>query len=151
MAQTKKVADAVKAPVKRAATKAKTVVATEAETLQDKAGSFANKAGDKAREYATTGKDKASGMLGDLSEMVESIAKNVDDKLGTQYGDYARKAASTVSGVADSLKNSDVDDIVEGTRKFVREKPAMAIGAAAALGFVLTRLIKASTKDSDDA
>jgi ElaB/YqjD/DUF883 family membrane-anchored ribosome-binding protein len=52
-----------------------------------------------------------------------------------------------VSGVADTLKSKEVDELLEGARDFVRNKPAVAIGAAAALGFVLTRLIKAGNDD----
>ena len=113
-------------------------------------GSFASKAGDKAREYAGVGKDRASGALSELSQMIEGVADTVAEKLGPQYGDYARKAASAVSGTADSLKNAEVDDLVEGTRTFVREKPMVAIGAAAAVGFLLTRLLRAGSSKTDN-
>ena len=124
-----------------------TIIAPEA--TADTA-SFSSKASDKAREYAGVGKDKASGALSELSHMIEGVADTVAEKLGPQYGDYARKAASAVSGTADSLKNAEVDDLVEGTRKFVREKPMVAIGAAAAVGFLLTRLLRAGSGKSND-
>ena len=114
-------------------------------------GGFAAKAGDKAREYAEYGKDKVSDGLAELSSLVSGVADQVTEKLGPHYGDYARKAASAVSGAADSLKSAEVDDLVEGTRKFVREKPVIAIGAAAAVGFLLTRLFRAGTRTNDDA
>ena len=140
---------APKKPVARkAATKpVKMVEAVAAESLRDKAGDFASKAGDKAREYANTGKDKATGALDEISGMVETVAKTIDEKVGAQYGDYARRAAGAVSGVADALKSKDVDDLVKDARTFVREKPAVAIGVAAALGFVFMRLVKAGSGD----
>ena len=47
-------------------------------------------------------------------------------------------------GVSALLLTSCIgDDIVEDTRNFVRKSPALAIGAAAAVGFLLTRLIRA--------
>lgn len=142
---------APKKPVARkaAAKPVKMVEAVAPESLRDKAGDFATKAGDKAREYANTGKDKATGALDEISGMVETVAKTIDEKVGAQYGDYARRAAGAVSGVADSLKSKDVDDLVNDARTFVREKPAVAIGVAAALGFVLMRMVKAGS--SDDA
>lgn len=121
------------------------------ETLRDQAGSFKDKAGDKAREYANTGKDKATDLLDSLSQTVADLAKSVDERLGTSYGDYARKAADAVSGAAGTLKGKDVDDLVADTREFVRKQPAIAIGAAAAVGFLLTRLVKAGSNDRDDA
>jgi ElaB/YqjD/DUF883 family membrane-anchored ribosome-binding protein len=121
------------------------------ETLRDQAGSFKDKAGDKAREYANTGKDKATDLLDSLSQTVTDLAKSVDERLGTSYGDYARKAADAVSGAAGTLKDKDIDDLVADTREFVRKQPAIAIGAAAAVGFLLTRLVKAGSNDRDDA
>ena len=121
------------------------------EQVDEQAGSFASKASDKAREYAELGKDKASGALSELSGVIDGIADTVTEKLGAQYGDYARKAADAVSGTADSLKNAEIDDIVDGTRKFVKEKPMVAIGAAAVVGFLLTRLFRAGGTDKSES
>lgn len=115
------------------------------ESLKGQASNFASQAGDKAKDYATAGKDKATEALDGLSGFVDDLAKSVDEKFGKQYGDYTRKAATAVSGVADTLKTKQIDDLVEDTRKFVREKPAVAIGAAAAVGFFLTRLFRAGS------
>ncbi len=133
-----------KAPVAKTAVK-KTPPAPE--TLRDQAKSLVGQAGDKARGAANQGKDKATDMLGELSRMVDDVAKTIDERVGSNYGDMARKAASTVSGIAGSLKSKDVDDLLGDARKFVREKPAVAIGAAAAVGFLLTRLINAGSDD----
>jgi ElaB/YqjD/DUF883 family membrane-anchored ribosome-binding protein len=128
-----------------------TAVVETTPSLKDQASGMAEKAGDKAREYANTGKEKATDALDGISDMVENVARTIDEKVGQQYGDYARRAAGAVSGVADALKSKDVDDLVKDARTFVREKPAVAIGAAAALGFVLTRLIKAGSNDDNNA
>jgi ElaB/YqjD/DUF883 family membrane-anchored ribosome-binding protein len=134
------------APAKRAAA-LRAAVTAEPETLRSQAGTLLNQAGDKIKDAADQGKTKAGGAMDELASMVEGVATSLDEKLGAQYGDYARKAASAVSGVADTLKSKDVDELMEGARDFVRKKPAIAIGAAAALGFVLTRLIKAGNDD----
>jgi ElaB/YqjD/DUF883 family membrane-anchored ribosome-binding protein len=125
------------------------VMAPAPETLRDQANEFARKAGDKARDAASQGKAKASDAMDGLSAMAEDIAKTLDEKLGAQYGDYARKAANAVTGVSDTLKSRQVDDLITDARDFVRQKPAVAIGAAVALGFALTRLLKAGTDDED--
>lgn len=136
---------AKKAPVAKAAAAKKAAPAPE--SLRDQAKSLVGQAGDKARGAANQGKDKATDMLGELSRMVDDVAKTIDERVGSNYGDMARKAASTVSGIAGSLKSKDVDDLLGDARKFVREKPAVAIGAAAAVGFLLTRLINAGSDD----
>ncbi len=130
----------------KASAKKVTVMAQE-ESLRDQAGNFASQAGAKMKDAATQGKDKASGALDELSGMVGDLAKTLDEKVGAQYGDYARKAASAVSSAAGSIKSKDVEELIDDARTFVREKPAISIGAAAAVGFVLTRLFKAGSDD----
>jgi len=148
---------APKAPAKRTPKAAKvaavmeTPAVTNSESLKDQAAAFAKNAGDKAKDYATTAKDKTTGALHNLTGMAEDVAKTVDERLGGQYGDYVRKAASTVSGLADSIDAKSVDELVDGTRKFVKEKPAVAIGAAVTVGFLLTRLFRAGGNGNDQA
>jgi ElaB/YqjD/DUF883 family membrane-anchored ribosome-binding protein len=118
-------------------------------SLRDQAADLTQQAKDKVRDAASSGKDKATDAMGGLSNMVDDVAATLDDKFGAQYGDYARRAASAVSGLADTIKSKEVEELVEDARDFVRKRPAVAIGAAAALGFVLTRLLKAGTDDDD--
>lgn len=102
-----------------------------------------------ARTAANEGKDRASEALTSVSKAVEGAANLVEDKVGPAYGAYARKAADQVSGFAQSLQSKDIDDLIDDTRNFVRKQPMIAIGAAAAIGFVLTRLIKIGGNDRD--
>lgn len=110
--------------------------------IKDQAASFASEAGDAARKAATTGKDKAVEALGGVTRMADDAAKAVEDQFGPTYGEYARKASSGVSNFANALQSKDIDDLIEDTKAFVRKSPVVAIGAAAAVGFLLTRLVK---------
>lgn len=140
-----------KAVAAKATKPARLKASATSESFRDQATNLVGKAGEKAREYANTGKDRATDGLFSISDFVDDIAKTIDERVGRQYGDYARRAATAVSGVADSLKGKEIDDLVADTRKFVREKPAVAIGAAAALGFVLTRIFRSGPNNGDDA
>jgi len=124
-----------------------------AQTLKDSASKLTKEAGDKARAYAEDGKARASGVLDELARMMTEAAGTVDEKVGQQYGQYARSAADAVSGFSDSIKQKDLDELIEDARGFVKKSPAVAIGTAAALGFVLVRLIKSGldAADRDDA
>ncbi len=98
---------------------------------------------DRARDYAIQGKDKATGAIDDLLQMINDAAAQVDDKIGSQYGDYARRASSGLGSFNEALKGKDVDELFTEARDLVAKAPAVAIGAAAALGFVVARLAKA--------
>ena len=97
-----------------------------------------------AKSAAGVAKDKTGTAMQSLAKLITDTAGTVDAKLGPQYGDYARQAAETVANAAQSLDSKDVDQLMTEARDFVRKSPAVAIGAAAVVGFVLMRLAKGS-------
>ncbi|WP_293879935.1 hypothetical protein [Sphingomonas sp.] len=117
--------------------------------VKAQAAGLVDEAAEVARNAATQGKDKAADALGGLSRLAEDAAKAVDDRLGGNYGDYARRASTSVSDFATSLQGKDVDAIIADTKAFVRKSPVVALGAAAAVGFLLTRLVKIGSTDRD--
>ena len=127
--------------------KAETRAATQ--TLKDSASKLGKDAGDKARAYAEDGKARAGGVLDELARMMTEAAGTVDEKVGPQYGQYARSAADAVTGFSESIKQKNLDDLIDDARGFVKKSPAVAIGTAAAIGFVLVRLIKSGIDAAD--
>jgi ElaB/YqjD/DUF883 family membrane-anchored ribosome-binding protein len=120
--------------------KAEPVSATQA--LKDSAAKLTKEATDRARLYAEDGKARAGGALDELARMVSDAATSVDEKVGPQYGQYARTAADTITSLSDQIKGKEIEDLIEDARVFVARSPAIAIGAAATIGFVLARLVK---------
>lgn len=113
------------------------------QTLKDNVIKFANDAGEKAKAAAEDGKTRAGGALDELATMLKDAAGTVDEKVGEQYGQYARSAADAVANFSQSLQAKQIDDLIDDARDFVKKSPAVAIGTAAAIGFVLARLVKA--------
>jgi uncharacterized protein YjbJ (UPF0337 family) len=109
-----------------------------------------DQAGGKVREFADTGKTRATDMLEELSRVVADTADSIDERLGNNYGEYARKAADGVSGFADSLRGKDVDELYDNVRSAVRKSPGLAIGIAAVVGFTLVRLVKAGAPEGNE-
>ncbi len=116
--------------------------------VKDDMNNFKEKATETARNAADRGKDKATEAVSSISKLIRDSAGTIDDNVGKNYGDYARGAAEAVDGFADKISSKEVDEIVEDARQFVRKSPAIAIGAAAAIGFVLARLIRSGGKDA---
>jgi ElaB/YqjD/DUF883 family membrane-anchored ribosome-binding protein len=98
---------------------------------------------DRARDFAQAGKDRATSALDSLVQTVEDAAAEIDDKLGAQYGDYARRAAQGIGNFSDSFRDKDVDELFADARALIAKSPAIAVGTAAALGFVVARLARA--------
>lgn len=126
-----------------------TVSATASE-LSEKAGVYADQAKVVALDLARQGKDKATGALTVIGETIESNAGVIDEKLGVQYGDYARGAAHTLQSTAASLDAKDIPEIGGDIAGFVRKSPIKALGIAAVAGLVLSRLFRRSSSDASD-
>ncbi|WP_448578805.1 hypothetical protein [Thermaurantiacus sp.] len=122
------------------------------EEIRAEAGEFAGKAGETIREAAGTGKARAADALHGIADAVRTLAGKAEEAgAGAQTGDFARKAADSMDKLSDVLKDKSFEDLGEDMRQFVRERPAVAIGAAAVLGFALARMLKSSGDDGREA
>lgn len=110
--------------------------------VRDQVSSLREQATGKARELAEGGKDRTTQLLDDIAEVIHDAARSIDDRLGDQYGEYAHKAGDAVQSIAGNLREKNLEDLIEGTRSIVRKSPAVTVGTAALLGFVLIRLVK---------
>ena len=115
--------------------------------VREQVSSLRGQATDRARGFADDGKAKATTLLADVSEVIDEAAQAIDRKFGEDYGDYAHRASTAVSGFADRVRAKTLDDLIDDTRDFVRKSPGIAIGIAAVAGFMLVRLIKTGLDD----
>lgn len=113
--------------------------------LAEQSEALRGQARSKAREYAEQGKSKATDTLDGVSRFFDETASTVDKQLGPDVGDYVHRAADAVAGFTDALKQKAVEELLDEARDAVRRNPALAIGAAAAVGFVLVRLLKSAS------
>ena len=111
---------------------------------QVKTGSnkLAGQAADKTRGLVGQGLERSSEALASVSKMVGDTAAGIDERLGAEYGDYARRAASAIDSAANSLASKSPDELIDDTRDFVKKSPGIALAGAAVVGFVLARLVK---------
>jgi ElaB/YqjD/DUF883 family membrane-anchored ribosome-binding protein len=125
-----------------------------AQQLKDEASKLGTQAADRARAFAGENKERATNALDEVAKMFEGAALDVDARLGEEYGKYARSAAQGISNFAESLRGKEVDDLINNATDFVKKSPVIAVGAAAAIGFVVARLIKSgvdAASETNDA
>lgn len=120
------------------------------QSLKDEAQNIAGTAKTAALNAAATGKDRAADALSEAAGFIETAAQTLDEKIGNGVGDYARKAGSAATDLADTLKSKNVDELVEDAKSVVRRNPAIAVGAAAAVGFLLTRIFRLGGQTGND-
>lgn len=134
-------------PAKAAPAKAAASTKTTVEKAKEQVSAMASEASDVARKAANTGKTKAVEGLGSAARVADEAAKTIDQHFGAQYGDYARKASEGINKAAANLDSKEVDQLIADATDFVKKNPVVAVGAAAALGFVLTRLLRGGNSD----
>ena len=104
------------------------------------AKAYGEQAKGKAGELAVEGKTRASDALASLGKMVSDNAAAIDERFGSQYGDYARKASRSLQEASVKLDNKSVEEIGEDAREAVRKSPGLAVGLAAVAGFMIARM-----------
>ncbi len=119
-------------------------VGAYADQVSQKGSDLIDSAKDRAAALAVDGKTRASGALSGLGKAVADNAPAIDDKLGPQYGDYARTAARSIQDVAARIDAKDINELSDDVATFVRKSPGLAVGIAAVAGFVLARLFSGS-------
>lgn len=111
---------------------------------------ISEQAAGKARDFVGQGIERSAEAIANVSKLVGDTASGLDDRLGEDYGDYARRAAEALESTANRLASKDPDELIDDTRNFVRKSPGMALAGAAIIGFALARLVKSGFSSDDD-
>lgn len=111
---------------------------------------LSSQAGERARGFVTQGLERTSEALANVSRMIGDTADGIDERLGQEYGDYARRAAGSIENVANQIASKDPDELIDDTRNFVRNSPGIALAGAAVVGFVVARLFKTGLASSNE-
>jgi len=120
-----------------------------AERLRSGREQLVGQAGDKARGFVSQGLERTSEALANVAKMVGDTAPGIDERLGEEYGGYARRAAGAIENVANAIAEKDPEELIEDTRTFVRNSPGIAVAGAAVVGFVVARLLKTGLAKDD--
>jgi ElaB/YqjD/DUF883 family membrane-anchored ribosome-binding protein len=113
-------------------------------------GKITEQAAGKARDFVGQGIERSAEAIANVSKLVGDTASGLDDRLGQEYGDYARRAAEALENTANRLASKDPDELIDDTRNFVRKSPGVALAGAAIVGFALARLVKSGFSSDDD-
>lgn len=118
--------------------------------VKEEATKLRGQATDRARSAAEQGKTRATETISGLSRAVHDAAGSLEQQVNPQVAQYAHRAADALDSLSESLRNKSVDELVDDARNFARRSPAVAIGAAVAVGFALARFLKATSSPTTD-
>jgi ElaB/YqjD/DUF883 family membrane-anchored ribosome-binding protein len=120
----------------------RTQAQARSEDWVDEAKAYTKQARVKGKELAVEGKSRASDAIASLGKVVADNAREIDERFGSQYGDYARTASRSLQETAARLDAKDIDQLGEDAREFVRKSPGLAIGLAAVAGYMVARIFR---------
>lgn len=119
--------------------------------VRGEATKLRGQATDRARSAAEDGKLRATETLDGVARSIHDVAGNLEQQVGPQLAQFAHRAADTLDEFSANLRNKSVDELIDDARSFVRRSPAIAIGAAVAVGFALSRFLKATAAETRPA
>ncbi len=126
---------------------------TEDKTKQaaDKAQEQVGQAKDRAREQVRDQVSQRSTEAGERVRSTASDVRSVADELRRQGKDgparYAEQAADRGERLGDYLHQADGDRILRDAEDFGRRNPWAVVAGGLALGFMASRLLKASSSE----
>jgi hypothetical protein len=127
--------------------KSEGIAAGIAGQIKEGISGFKDQATDRVRTLADDGKAQASSFLQSIAEVLSDAASSIEEKLGDQYAGPGHSASDSIRSLAGRLDDSSVEDLFEGAKGFVKKSPALAIGAAALIGFAVARVLRSSVAE----
>jgi ElaB/YqjD/DUF883 family membrane-anchored ribosome-binding protein len=127
-------------------------------TLTQAAQRVGEQAGEAASSLASGTHERLHGYMdqqvtagADLAGQVANAIKAAADELGRTspaLGGVVRSSGEMVQDLSRQFRDKTAEEVLAETRDFVRRKPALVFGAAAALGFVAYRIFNAGLSQS---
>ena len=109
--------------------------------LGDAARDFAGNAKEKIETAVTQRKSFGADYVGSIAQATSQAAQAFDNDL-PQAAHYIRQASEQMQGVADTIRERDVRELVGDVQEFARQQPTLFFGGAVILGFAALRFLK---------
>jgi ElaB/YqjD/DUF883 family membrane-anchored ribosome-binding protein len=115
--------------------------------VKAEAGKLKDQAGGKARSAAEEGKMKAAETLGSVSRATREAAEKMRGSQADPLAGYVSGAADAIDSFARRMNEKSIEEMVDDAREIVRRSPVLFIGIAAGVGFLLSRFLKATSRE----
>ena len=122
------------------------------EHTQRSAGEAIGQAKQKTTSWVELQLDSAADSLSSLANTVRDASaqfRTTDPAHMGQVAEVATGVADAVDNVSTHLRDATVDDILTETNTFARHQPALFLGGAFAVGFLLARFLKSTSASAN--
>ena len=109
---------------------------------------LAQTATEAGKAQVDSGITRAAGQADQFARAVDVAANRLKEDNQEGLASFATHVASSITSLADHLRERSVDDLANDARQLARSNPAMFLAGSVAVGFGLTRFLKASARVS---
>ena len=111
--------------------------------LGEAAQNLASTAKEKVDDAVAQRKSLGADYIGSIAQATSRAANEFDADV-PQAAQYIRQASEQIQGVADTIRNRDVRELVGEVQNFARQQPTLFFGGAVVLGFAALRFLKST-------
>jgi hypothetical protein len=119
------------------------------DTAKDMASNMASQGSEKLKQAVEGQKNVGAEYVGNLADTLRRAAREFDNDLPIA-GSYMRKAASQVENVSDSIRNGNLEDLMQEVQSFARRQPTAFLGMSVLAGFAMVRFLKSSAEGASN-
>ncbi len=118
--------------------------------LADTAGATLDDASRQGSEQFEKLREQATDQLDSLVEGAQSAASALEGKDALGVSQYLGQLAEGLSAFADRVRDKSAEDLLHEGARLARDNPALFVAGSVAIGFGLSRFLRASASHGDD-
>ncbi len=96
-------------------------------------------------------RDTAADQLGAIAQSAQAAANELEDKDTLGLAHYVNDMAQSLTGLAEDLRGKSAEQLLHQAGTLARENPALFLTGSIAIGFGLSRFLKASSQPRTDS
>jgi hypothetical protein len=116
-------------------------------TLQDDAKHVLESAREHGTEQLGQYRDSAADQLENLAKTASAAAEDLQEKDTLGISHYISDIAESLSAFASSMRGKSAEEMLQQAGRLARENPALFVTGSVAVGFGLSRFLRASSSD----
>ena len=126
-----------------------TATQSDRETLKSKATELTQEAKQRGKQQLDTTKKAAADQAQKVAGVIEQASAELGRHDQQTLARYTGDVANSIKTLADNLSNRGIDELGTDAIKLARQNPTLFLLGSVALGFALSRFVKASA-DRDE-
>lgn len=116
------------------------------EPVAEKADELLEAARRRGRGLLDRQKNAAVEELHSVADVMREAAHRFEERQEGGLADTVQKAAEALDRVSSTLRDRDLEELMDGAQDALRKRPAVFLGATAVVGFAIGRLLRAGSQ-----